>query len=158
MEIALIAAMAKNRVIGRQGRMPWRIPEELQRFKALTMGHSLIMGRRTFESIGRPLPGRKTVVVTRQQGYQAPGCLVAASLEAAIALCRGEERVFVAGGGQVYQQALPMCQFLYLTILDREVEGDVLFPEFAPASFRVVTEERVEGDDPYTFVVLARLL
>jgi dihydrofolate reductase len=156
MEIVLVAAMAKNRVIGRQGGLPWHIPEELRRFQALTMGHSLIMGRRTFESIGRPLPGRRTVVVSRRPGYQAAGCLVAASLEAALALCREEALVFIAGGGQIYQEALPLAHTLFLSILDREAEGDVLFPEFDPGSFRTIREERVEGEEPYTFVVLQR--
>jgi dihydrofolate reductase len=157
MEIVLIAALARNRVIGSQGRLPWHIPEELQRFKALTMGHTLIMGRKTFASIGRALPGRKTVVISRQEDYRAPGCLLAASLAEGLALCRGEERVFIAGGGQIYQEALPLAQTLCLSILDREAAGDVLFPEFDPALFRTVREERVAGDDPYTFLVLRRL-
>lgn len=157
MEIVLIAAMARNRVIGRDGHLPWHIPGELQRFKAMTMGHSLIMGRRTFESIARALPGRKTVIITRQKEYQAPGCLVTHSLAEALALCQGEERVFIAGGGQIYQQALGLAQALYLTILDREAEGDTFFPEYDSAAFRKIAAERVQGEEPYIFAVFQRV-
>ncbi|MDP2756976.1 MAG: dihydrofolate reductase, partial [Desulfurivibrionaceae bacterium] len=121
MKIILIAAMAKNRVIGRGNTIPWHIPGEQQRFKTLTMGHALIMGRKTFESIGRPLPGRKTVIISRNREYQAAGCLVAQSLSAAIALCPTEETIFIAGGGEIYREALPLATAIYLTVLDREV-------------------------------------
>jgi len=157
MKIILIAAMAKNRVIGRGNAIPWHIPSELQRFKALTMGHTLIMGRKTFESIGRPLPGRKTVIVTRNPEYRAPGCAVATSLTAAIALCAKEETIFIAGGGEIYQEALPLADAMYLTVLDREVEGDVFFPEFGPSLFRNVSEERVKGTEPYIFTAFSRV-
>lgn len=156
MKIILIAAMAKNRVIGRGNGIPWYIPSELQRFKSLTMGHTLIMGRKTFESIGRPLPGRKTIIVTRNPEYRAAGCAVATSLNAALALCPETETIFIAGGGEIYREALPLADAIYLTVLDREVEGDTLFPEVAPNQFRATSTERVEGPDPYTLTIFSR--
>ena len=156
MKIILIAAMAKNRVIGRGNGIPWHIPGEQQRFKTMTMGHTLIMGRKTFESIGRPLPGRKTIIVTRNPEYRAAGCSVAPSLAAAIALCPETETIFIAGGGEIYREALPLADAIYLTVLDREVEGDTLFPEVAPNQFRATSTERVEGPDPYTLTIFSR--
>ncbi|HIJ91170.1 MAG: dihydrofolate reductase [Desulfobulbaceae bacterium] len=156
MKIILIAAMAKNRVIGKGNAIPWNIPGEQQRFKAMTMGHTLIMGRKTYESIGRPLPGRKTVIITRNPTYQAAGCLVAENLHAAIALCAEAEKIFIAGGGQIYREALPLADEIHLTVLDREVEGDILFPEFDPKQFSKSSQERVEGPEPYTFMVFTR--
>lgn len=156
MKIILIAAMAKNRVIGRGNAIPWHIPSELQRFKALTLGHPLIMGRKTFESIGRPLPGRKTVVISRNREYRAAGCLVAPSLTAAIALCPEAETIFIAGGGGIYREGLELAGAIYLSVLDREVEGDVLFPEFDQDRFRAISTERVDGPEPYTFAVFSR--
>ncbi len=156
-QLILIAAMAKNRVIGRDGRIPWHIPEEQQRFKAITMGHTLLMGRRTYESIGRPLPGRRTIVISRQHDYAAPGCRVAASLGEALSLCAQEEKVFIAGGGGLYQEALPLADALILSVLDREMAGDVFFPAFEPSHFRQIAAERVEGHEPYTFTVFQRL-
>ncbi|MGV1097984.1 dihydrofolate reductase [Thiovibrio sp. JS02] len=155
-KIILIAAMAKNRVIGRGGEIPWRIPGEQQRFKAITMGHTLIMGRKTYESIGRPLPGRKTVVISRQQGYEAPGCQVAASLAEALSLCAHDRTVFIAGGGQIYEEALPLAEEIHLSVLTREISGDVFFPAFDPALFVTVSTERVEGAEPYSFTVFRR--
>ena len=156
MKIILIAAMAKNRVIGRGNAIPWHIPGELQRFKGMTMGHTLIMGRKTFESIGHPLPGRKTVIISHNPEYRAAGCSLAQSLSAAIALCPKGKTIFIAGGGEVYQEALDLAEAIYLTVLDREVEGDILFPEFNQTQFRKLSAERVEGAEPYPFIVLSR--
>ena len=156
MKIILIAAMAKNRVIGRDNAIPWHIPGELQRFKALTMGHTLIMGRKTFESIGRALPGRKTLIISRNPEYQAKGCLVAQSLTAALALCPETETIFIAGGGEIYREGLNLAEAIYLTVLDREVDGEVLFPEFDPEQFHPVATERVKGPEPYTFTIFTR--
>jgi len=156
MKIILIAAMAKNRVIGRDNTIPWHIPGEQQRFKGITMGHTLIMGRKTFESIGRPLPGRKTIIISRNRDYQAEGCLVPPCLSDAIALCPKDETIFIAGGGEIYREALPLADEIYLTVLDREAEGDILFPEFDPRQFREISAEREEGTEPYTFTVFSR--
>ena len=127
-QIALIAALAQNRVIGVNNTLPWRLPEDLQHFKALTLGHHILMGRKTFESIGRVLPGRTTVIVSRT-GYNAPaGCLVTASIPAALAVCADDSEVFFVGGAQLYAQVLPLAQRLYLTEIKAEFEGDAWFP------------------------------
>lgn len=128
--IALIAALAKNRVIGIHNTLPWRLPEELKHFQALTMGHHILMGRKTFESIGRPLPGRTTVIISRA-AYSAPaGCLVANSIPEALAACAGDPEVFFIGGAQLYEQALPLADRLYLTEIHAEFTGDAWFPQF----------------------------
>ncbi len=156
MTVAVIAAMARNRVIGHRGQLPWRLPEDLRRFKAITMGHVLLMGRTTFESIGRPLPGRRTVVVTRQPDWTATGVTVAHTIEDAFGLA-GEGAVFVAGGGDIYRQTLHRAGRLYLTVIDREVEGDTFFPAFDEARFRVLERERHDDAElPFEFVTLER--
>ena len=128
--IYLIAAVAANGVIGANGGLPWQLPEDLRHFKRMTQGHAVIMGRKTWESIGRPLAGRKNVVVTRQAGYAAPGASVAPSLEAALALCAEQEIVFVIGGSELYRAALPLADGLLLTEIQRDFAGDTRFPEF----------------------------
>lgn len=128
----MIAAMAANRVIGRDNAIPWRIPEEMAHFKATTMGHILIMGRRTYESIGGPLPGRRSIVVTANPAYRVhQDCAVASSLPAAIALCRGADKVFIIGGEQLFREALPLVQTLLLTVIHQDFAGDVFFPDFS---------------------------
>ena len=130
MEIILIAAMAANRVIGRGKTIPWDIPGEQTRFKEITMGHSLIMGRKTWDAIGQPLSGRRNIVVTRKSEFQAPGAEVVHSLEQGLMLTVGEGKVFVIGGAQLYQLALDRADTLILTELEQEVEGDVFFIKF----------------------------
>jgi len=134
--VYLVAAVAANGVIGAGGKLPWRLPEDLRHFKALTLGHPVIMGRRTWESLGRPLPGRENIVVTRTAGYEAPGAHLAASLEAALALCAGESLAFVIGGSELYAAALPLADGLVLTEIRRDYDGDVRFPEFDRAAWR----------------------
>ena len=129
-KISIIVAMAKNRTIGINNTLPWRCPEDLKRFKSLTMGHHMIMGRKTFDSIGKPLPGRTTVVVTRNQKLTIEGCIVAHSLQQAIAACVNDEEIFIVGGGELYKQALPLADALYLTEIQQDVAGDAHFPEF----------------------------
>ncbi len=128
--IYLIAAVASNGIIGAQGKLPWRLPEDLQHFKKLTLGHPVIMGRRTWESLGKALPGRENIVVTRSKGYEAPGAAVASSLDAALALCAGEPVVFVIGGSELYTAALPLAAGLVLTEIHRDYDGDARFPEY----------------------------
>ena len=156
MQIILIAAMAANRVIGRDNDIPWHLPEEQQRFKKITMGHTLVMGRKTYESIGRALPGRTSIVITRQPQYKAPGCLMAESLGKALALAGPAEKVFIIGGEGVFRESLEKADAIYLSTLDRQVDGDIFFPEFDENTFRLVSEERVQGEDPYTFAVYQR--
>jgi len=134
--VYLVAAVAANGVIGAGGKLPWRLPEDLRHFKALTLGHPVIMGRRTWESLGKPLPGRENIVVTRTAGYEAPGAHLAASLEAALALCAGESLAFVIGGSELYAAALPLADGLVLTEIRRDYDGDVRFPEFDRAAWR----------------------
>jgi dihydrofolate reductase len=141
--VTLIAALAANRTIGRDGQVPWRLPADLARFKRRTMGHPLIMGRKTFESIGsRPLPGRPIVVLTRDRSFAPPpGVLAASSVEEAIEIAAGPE-VFVAGGAEVYRSALPRADRLDLTFVDADVPGDTFFPEVDWSEWRLVEEER----------------
>lgn len=135
--IALIAAVAANGVIGRDNSLPWRLPDDLKRFKALTLGHPMIMGRKTWESLGRPLPGRRHIVVTRDRGYHAAGVETAHSLAEAVTACDEADTVFVIGGGEMYALALAegLADILYLTEVRAEVAGDTCFPEFDRAGF-----------------------
>jgi dihydrofolate reductase len=137
--IVLIAALARNRVIGRNNQLLWHVPEDMAHFKKLTLGHTVLMGRLTWESLPerwRPLPGRRNIVVSRQPAYTAPGAELASSLEQALALTAAQETVFVIGGGDIYRQTLPLAERLELTELDLEPEGDAYFPEFSPADWR----------------------
>src|ERR1700704_4219276 len=126
--IYLIAAVASNDVIGANGKLPWHLPEDLQHFKRLTLGHPIIMGRKTWESLGKALPGRENIVVTRTAGYEAPGAAVATSLEAALALCADESVAFVIGGHRLFVDSMPMAAGLVLTEIFRDYAGDTSFP------------------------------
>ncbi len=143
--ISLIAAVARNGVIGRDGGMPWHLPEELAHFKATTMGHALVMGRRTFDSIGRALPGRRTVVVTRDPAWHHAGVETAHSFAEAISLAGPADEVFVAGGAQIYAEALPFAHRLVLTEVDAEPEGDTRFPHWSRQEWREVSREPHDG-------------
>ncbi|MBI4189913.1 MAG: dihydrofolate reductase [Betaproteobacteria bacterium] len=145
--------MAKNRVIGANNAIPWRLPGELKMFKTITMGHHIIMGRNTWESIGQLLPGRTTVIVTRQRGYQAPGAIVARSLDEAIAACGNDDELFVIGGAQLYAAALPCANRIYLTVVDAEVEGDTLMPQFDLTQWREHSSQAFAADarNPYDY-------
>jgi dihydrofolate reductase len=151
-KISLIAAMAENRVIGRGLTMPWQLPEDLRRFRAITWGQTLIMGRKTFESLGGPLPGRTTIVLTRNPDFQPSGCLVARSPEAALGLAGSGTEVFICGGGEIYRQFLTMADRIYLTVIHRKIAGDVFFPEI-PDDFLLCSAETVSGPEPHTYRV-----
>lgn len=155
MRLSLIVAMAANRVIGKDGQLPWHLPEDLARFKQITMGHTLIMGRKTFQSIGRALPGRDTIVLSRQRSFHAPGCQKASGLDDALQLASGAEEVFICGGEELYRQALPQVERIYLTVLDRDVEGDTFFPDI-PDNFCSIREEQVTEGEPFHFSILER--
>lgn len=142
----MIAAMAANRVIGREQTIPWRLSGDLWHFRETTWGHPVIMGRKTYESIGQPLPGRRNLVVTRNGDFTARGCELAPSLEVALALCADADKVFVIGGEQLYDQALPLADTIILTTLQREVEGDAFFPVFEPEFSRVGSETMNEPE------------
>ncbi|MGA8005920.1 MAG: dihydrofolate reductase [Burkholderiales bacterium] len=134
--VHLVAAVASNLVIGASGKLPWHLPEDLRHFKALTYGHPVIMGRRTWDSLGKPLPGRDNIVVTHCRRFEAPGASVACSLEAALALCANSPVAFVIGGGELYVAALAYADALLLTEIQRNFEGDVRFPEFDRSAWR----------------------
>ena len=144
--ISVIAALAKNRVIGIENRLPWRLPEDLAHFKALTLGHPILMGRKTFESLGRPLPGRTNIVITRNASYKPDGCLVADSIPGAIALCADADEVFFIGGAELYAQAIPLADRLYLTEVGIEAEGDAWFPDYDRSAFSEVSREPHTGE------------
>ncbi len=152
--ISIIAAVASNGVIGRDGGMPWHLPEELQHFKATTMGHPLVMGRRTFEGIGRALPGRRTIVLTRDPQWHHPGVESAHSFPEAVALAGPADEVFVVGGAQVYREALPYAHRLVITEVDGSPDGDTLFPEWDRSAWREESREVHEG---WTRVVYDRV-
>ena len=160
MKVSLIAAMAKNRVIGRQGDIPWKIPGEQKIFKKITLGHAVIMGRKTFESLDQPLRGRTNIIVTRQKDYRAEGCLVAHDLVSALKCCpEDEDEAFVCGGGQLYHEALPLADRIYLTVIPREIPGDTYFPDISLTEFRVRQSESIKaaGIEPYNFFIYERI-
>ena len=157
--LSLIAAVAANGVIGSDNALPWRLPEDLKRFKALTLGHPVIMGRNTYESIGRPLPGRRNIVVTRNPGFRAEGCETCSTLEAAFAACQGgSDEIFVIGGAQIYAEALPLAQRLYLTEIRRAFDGDARFPDWNRTAWKEVAREAHRSGDglEYEFAVYDR--
>jgi dihydrofolate reductase len=143
--VTLLAAVGRNGVIGRDGDLPWHLPEDLRHFKVTTMGHPIVMGRRTFESIGRVLPGRRTLVVTRSATWQHPDVETAHSFEEALALAGPADEVFVVGGGEVYAAALPFAHRLLLTEVDAEPDGDTFFPEWDRGRWREVAREPHDG-------------
>ena len=160
MRLSAIVAISEDSVIGRGGDLPWRLPDDLKRFRATTMGHPIVMGRKTWESIGRPLPGRTNVVVTRQPDYRAPGATVVHSLDEALARFRDADEVFVIGGEELFRLALPRVERLHVTRVHARVEGDVFFPPDAFVGFHLVAEERHAADErhehPFSFLLYER--
>jgi dihydrofolate reductase len=157
--ISLIAAMGKNRVIGRDNRLPWRMPADMKRFRAITMGKAILMGRRTYDSIGRPLDGRHNIVLTRDREFTAAGCTVVHSIDEALAAA-GEGEILVIGGGLLYQQMIGMADRIYLTVVDSQVEGDVYFPRLEAGQWAEVSRVICPADDRnahhHVFMVLER--
>ena len=160
MRISLIVALARNRVIGRDNQLPWRLSADLQHFKGLTMGKPIVMGRKTHESIGRPLPGRANIVVTRDSGFSAEGCRVVHSIDEALVAAGDVDEVMIMGGENLYSQLLPRADRLYLTEVQAEVSGDAWFPEFDETQWQELERESHRADEnnefDYDFVVLAR--
>jgi dihydrofolate reductase len=161
MRISLIVAMAENRVIGRHNQLPWRIPADLKHFKALTMGKPIIMGRKTYESIGRPLPGRDNIVITGDTTYRAEGCQVVHSIEEALRSAGGAGEAMIIGGATLYRQTLKDADRLYLTLVKAQPEGDTWFPKIEPQEWREIRREAHRADESneydYDFVVLDRV-
>lgn len=156
--VSLIAAMARNRTIGRDNTLPWHLPEDLKHFKATTLGKPVIMGRKTWESLGRPLPGRRNLVVSRNPDYTATGGERYASLPEAIAACADVAECFVIGGAELYRQALPLAQRIHLTEIALDVDGDAHFPDIAGDQWREVSRERHVSEKglEYALVVYER--
>lgn len=153
--LALIAAVSKNNVIGNKGVIPWKIKGEQKRFKELTTGKTVIMGKRSFEEIGKPLPNRRTIIISSTICYEAENCITLRSLAEAIAYV-GDEDAFVAGGEQLYREALPLADVIYLTRIDLTVEGDTYFPHFEEEEYELVSEECFEGEIPYRYQTYLR--
>ncbi len=160
MTISIIVAMSENRVIGRDGDLPWRIPNDLKRFKRLTMGHHIVMGRKTYESIGLLLPGRTTVIVTRQSDYNVPGAMVVGSLPEALQAAKDDDELFIVGGGQIYEQAVSLADRMYLTVVHAQVEGDTYFPNLPADTWQLAATDRTTDSAapfPYSFQTLTRV-
>lgn len=151
MVISIIVAVAENNVIGDNNSLIWHIPNDLKRFKTITMGHAVIMGRKTFESIGKPLKGRKNLIITRQKNYHAEGCQVVFSLEEALGLLKNEKEVFIIGGGEIYRNAFSIANKIYLTKVHKKFNGNTLFPEIPMEQWDVVHEEFITDDDKVSF-------
>ena len=151
MKISVIAAMSQNRVIGRDGSLPWHLPTDLARFKSITTGHTVIMGRKTFESVGKPLPNRRTIIITRNNDYQCAGVFIAHSLDEALDHAAHEDEIFILGGETVYRIALPRADRLYLTIIHATIEGDTYFPNLDFDDWKLVEDERHESDERHAY-------
>ena len=161
MKLSIIVAMAGNRVIGRDNRLPWHLPADLKHFRQLTTGKPILMGRKTWESIGRPLPERTNIVITRDEDYTAPGCLVVHSLEAALRAAGHHSEVMVIGGAELYHQALPLAERIYLTQVHGTFEGDTFFPELDEDGWSELEHSDYEPDEKnshaYSFITLERV-
>lgn len=161
MKISLIVAAATNNVIGRDGALPWHLSDDLKRFKKLTIGKPIIMGRLTHESIGKPLPDRRNIVISGQDGLQIEGCEVAATPEAALELVAGAEEVMVIGGGKIYEQMMSNADRIYMTCIDDAVDGDTFFPDIKPEEWQVIYQEDFPADGTrafgYSYITLDRV-
>ncbi len=158
MTVHIIAARSKNNVIGRGSEIPWRVKGEQKLFKEITMNGTLIMGRITFESIGKPLPGRTTIIVTRNPAYHQANCMVSTSLEDALEEAQLLDKpIYIAGGGEIYQQALGLADVVHLTTINAEIEGDVLFPSFPTPDFKLIEEKQFESNIDYTYQKFERI-
>jgi len=147
MKLSIVVAMGANRVIGHDNRLPWHLPADLKHFRQITMGKPILMGRRTWESIGRPLPGRICIVITRDTNYVAAGCLVVHSLDAALRAAQGHDEIMVIGGEQLYRQALPAADTLYLTLVQGDFPGDAFFPELDQAEWHEMERRHRPPDE-----------
>ncbi len=156
MQLILIAAMDINRVIGLKNKIPWHIPEEMQHFKESTMGHGVIMGRKTFDSIGGALPGRQNIVLSSNHKLSLPDCQVAHSLAEGLACCKNQKKVFIAGGKTIYQEAMEQVDTILLTIIQKEYEGDTLFPAIPPTHFQLLSEKTMGRDPLFTLQIYQR--
>ena len=161
MKISIIVAMAINRVIGKNNRLPWRLPADLKHFKQTTMGKPILMGRKTWESIGRALPGRTSIVMTRDADFTAPGCVVVNTIESALRATAQHDEIMVIGGAELYRQVLPLAGTIYMTLIHEEIDGDTFFPELEGDEWLEVERADFEPDEDnpyeYSFIILERV-
>lgn len=164
LRLSILVAMARNRVIGQNNKLPWHLPADLKHFKSLTMGKTIVMGRKTYESIGRPLPGRINIIITRQTNYEVPGAIVVNAIEDALLVCEQtgttNDEHFIIGGEELFRQTLGICQRMYVTEIQKNFEGDTIFPEYDPGEWEETQREKYFADSDntmeYHFVILAR--
>ena len=160
MTISIIAAISENNAIGKDNKLPWHLPADLKHFKSLTIGHHIIMGRKTFESIGKPLPGRTTIIITRKTGYKADGCIIVSSIENAISAVKNDSECFIIGGAEIFNQTVPLADKIYLTRIHQHIEGDTFFPDIAPGLWNKISEERNNPDEKneydYSFITYSK--
>jgi len=150
MTISIIVAVSKNGVIGNKGRIPWNIEGEKKRFKDLTTGNTIIIGRKSFEEMGKPLPNRKSIVISRTKSFAFENCITVTSLKEALRLTGEEKEVFIAGGGEIYQEVLPITNKIYLTVIEENFKGDVYFPKIDEENFEKIFEEKIQANITYT--------
>ena len=159
MTVTIVVAISENHVIGKDNKLLWYLPNDLKHFKDITTGHTVIMGRKTYESVGKPLPKRRNIIITRQD-ITIEGCEVVSSIEAAVALCKDEEEVFIVGGAEIYKQSMHLTNRIYLTIVHKEFDGDSFFPEIAKSEWHEVHHEDYQPDEknslPYSFITFER--
>lgn len=155
MTVSIVVAISENHVIGKDNKLLWYLPNDLKHFKEITSGHTVIMGRKTYESVGKPLPNRRNIIITRQN-ITIEGCEVVNSIEAALALCTNEAEVFIVGGAEIYRQSMHLTDRIYLTIVHKEFDGDSYFPQIEPAEWKETAREDYEPDAknalPYSFI------
>lgn len=161
MPIAQVVAISQNRVIGKDNQLIWHMPADLKHYKNITMGHHMIMGRKTYESIGRPLPGRTTVIITRDKNYKAEGCIIVNSLDEALKVAASDSEPCIVGGGEIFRQAMSITDKIYLTIIHHDFEGDTFYPELDPAEWKLIKREDFQPDEknryPYSFCEYERV-
>lgn len=161
MIVTIVVAISENNAIGKNNKLLWHLPNDLRHFKQITTGHTVIMGRKTYESVGKPLPNRRNIIITRQ-AITIEGCEVVNSIEAALALCTHEQEVFIVGGAEIYRQAMPVTNRIYLTIVHKQFEGDSFFPEINKHEWKEVYCQNHQPDDknplPYSFITIERLV
>lgn len=159
MIVSIVVAVSENHAIGKDNKLLWRLPRDLKHFKDITTGHTIIMGRKTYDSVGRPLPNRRNIIITRQP-ITIEGCEVVNSLDAALALCRDEAEIFIVGGAEIYRQAMHLTNRIYLTLIHKNFEGDTYFPDIKANTWKTIEQEDFEPDEknplPYSFITFER--
>lgn len=160
-DISIIVALSENNVVGVRNQLPWKLSADLKRVKELTMGHHIIMGRKTYESIGRPLPGRTNVIITRNRNYQVEGCVIVSSLEEAIEISKADSEVFIFGGGEIFKEAIALASKIYMTKVHTDIDGDTYFPLLKPFDWRTIQMKEYKADEKnqfdYTFMTLVKV-